>query len=99
MMSIGKNLNAISNMYCLCVNLTMKMSLRHMVEHPDKRTQVLCEVCVCCSCSALPRVSHTPRVISGCSTICTTQVDRQTHAAAAFMPSSSTKCTTEGVRK
>lgn len=29
-----------------------------MVEHLDSCTQVLCEVCVCCLCSALPRVSH-----------------------------------------
>lgn len=29
-----------------------------MVEHLDSCTQVLCEVCVCCWCSALPRVSH-----------------------------------------
>lgn len=56
----------------------MNLSVGHLVKHLDKRTQVLCEVCVCCLCFALPRVSHTPRGISGCGTTRTTQADRQT---------------------
>lgn len=65
-------------------NLITNLSFGHLVVHLDKRTQVLCEVCICCLCSALPRVSHTPRGISGYGTTCTTQADRQTQAAAAL---------------